>query len=192
MNKINSFLSTLAILLFALSACQDGNDFGDGYTPSLEKSAKPDPVKDNISISPTSLPDFISDGETKTVTVTANNNWSMSEPNYQGTSAGWLTLSPSSGTFAAGTKEISITASKNTSNDSRTATITFTCGTATPVILTVTQQENPAPFIYIDGNNSLTIEKDGGEQTVKVSTNDSPFTAKSGLFEPTIYGATSA
>ena len=141
-NSTCKFLSILTLLLLALAACEDGNDFGEGYTPSLEKNTTPNPVPapDELTISPTSLNIFDAEGGTQTVTVTANNAWSMSVE-YKGSSTGWLNLSPSPGDFSSGTKSISITASENTSTDSRNATITFTCGTATPVTLTVTQEK---------------------------------------------------
>lgn len=127
----------ITALLLTLTGCQDGNDFGTGFVALLEKPGLP-PVEDKISISPSSL-FFTISGGVKTVQVTANNTWAMSSPNYQGTSSGWLTLTPSIGNFQSGTDNISIETSSNTAVESRTATIIFSCGTSAPVTLEVTQ-----------------------------------------------------
>lgn len=71
---------------------------------------------------------FSGDGETKTVSLTANGAWEASVE-YDETS-GWLSVSPETGDASDNAVEVEITADKNTGDATRTATVTFTNSTA--------------------------------------------------------------
>lgn len=256
-NITHKLFLSLTVLFLALAACQDGNDFGEGYTltpntPHIEVtptshefafdgetktvtlktnvswkvSAQPDWVStitpnegtgsstdisvsitaskntttgeregnvvftttdgsnhtatvactqknDTIYVTPKELPEFLADGESKTVYVTASSTWTMSAPKYEGSATGWLTLTPQAENFDKATNTpVKIEAGKNTSTESRTAKITFSCGKATPFILTVTQQgvgkhTSASPTKFDDINTP-----DQATRTITVTSNE--------------------
>lgn len=73
------------------------------------------PVTYSLSVSPASL-SYPSDGGTKTVTITSNDNWTISS------STSWCTISQSSG---SNNGVITISVASNASSSSRTATVTI-------------------------------------------------------------------
>lgn len=98
-----------------------------------------------LSTNVTSL-SFVADGESKTLNISGNDNWTCS------TNQSWCTVSKTSGTGAA---SITVSAGQNTSTSSRTATITIK-GTHTGKSITVSiSQDGKA------GNTeNVTISKD--------------------------------
>ncbi len=160
MNMIRNrtFFTTIAVLTLAFTACKEE----DGSTP-------PNP-KDSISINPPSLPKFKAEGGTMTVTVDANNEWSMSHKDNS--SSSWLRMSPYYEKYGAGTKTIELKALENTSKVTRTDTIIFTCGTAVPIKLEVTQ--NGISYLDVSPEELPSFKADGtckGNDTFTIDSN---------------------
>jgi len=120
-----------AALLLALSACNDGNEFGDGYQVSLGSTSISANANAGISVSPTTLTFSATSAAAQTVSVTASASWTVK------TEATWLTLSKTSGT---GSDTFTVTAADNNDTTDRSATITLTCGEATTTVSVI--QEN--------------------------------------------------
>ena len=80
-------------------------------------------------------------------------------------SESWVTLSPTSG--EAGDATIKASVLKNDSNDSRTATVTFTAGTKTATY-TILQSQLDALNI---ATTEFTVEAEGGTVEIPVSAN---------------------
>ena len=147
-NSTYKFLATLAILFLALAACEDKNDFGEGYTPSLL------PIIELTVLPPSEFSD--TGGEQK-LTVTCNtSDWTVKSNNTS-----WCTVEKTSNT------EIKVTATENDSTGNRSATITFSYGSETLNEITVTQKGKGFHTIATPGEG-FPVEKDG------VYTLDSP------------------
>ena len=125
-----------------------------------------------ISISIGSV-EFEAEGGSQTIQVTSNSGWNVSG------NAGWLTVNPSSATVPTSgseSKSVSLTASENTSKDSRSCTLTFsTTDGKSSTTISITQKK-PVPFILVNGleSTSLQFSSNSGvnyKQTVKVSSN---------------------
>ena len=96
--KPNRLLFYLAVLALVVSACE-----------------KPEPEKQTISVTPTSI-SFPTEGGEERVTVTSNGNWYV-----QPEKGNWISLSATAG---AGNGSIVVKAAANT-GDARTETLTF-------------------------------------------------------------------
>lgn len=105
MKKIYFMLAALA----AFVAC------GDKGNTTPEPPA-PDPV---LTVNVTSI-EFVADGEAKTFTLTANNAWTVTVPE-------WLTADNTSGATAENTV-VTVTAAANETGDDLSGTITVTAG----------------------------------------------------------------
>ena len=117
------------------------------------------PNNDKITVSPTTL-SFVAEGESKTVTVTANVTVTATP------SESWITVTPPASQAASMT--YTLTASANTGNAARNASVTFSGGEADDVTIQVSQ--NPADAIEVD-KEEVTAGAEGGEFTVKVTAN---------------------
>ena len=82
-----------------------------------------------LEVSPATLT-YTTNGGSKTVTVTSNTSWTATS------SASWLTISPASG---SNNGTITAVATRNSSESSRSATITVSANGATPKTISVTQ-----------------------------------------------------
>ena len=109
------YIATVALLL---SACKDGNAFGDEYQPRLSLAS--DDVVEAYYFRPstTSLT-FSAQSATQTVTIESSTSFSVQ------VSDSWLTVSPASG---SGNTTLQVTCTENTSTVERTATISFLVG----------------------------------------------------------------
>lgn len=117
-----------------------------------------------ISVQPTSVTLQKASGSQASITISANQGWSIS-----GTPA-WATLSKSSGT---GNDTVTITAaSENTSTDERSATLTITgsqSGSAT-----VTLKQNATEVVWSVSPESISIEADDtSDHALTVTSNTS-------------------
>ena len=117
------------------------------------------PNNDKITVSPTTL-SFVAEGESKTVTVTANVTVTATP------SESWITVTPPASQAASMT--YTLTASANTGNAARNASVTFSGGEADDVTIQVSQ--NPADAIEVD-KTEVSAPAEGGEFTVKVTAN---------------------
>ena len=121
MKKIFFMFAALA----AFAAC--GDKEGDG-------PIEPPVVEPVLTVSVESLT-FAAEGESKTFTVTANNDWTV-------TGADWLTVTPRSGA-AADNKTVTVSADANETGEARTATVVVKSATLTKNV-TVSQEPVPA------------------------------------------------
>ena len=83
-----------------------------------------------LGVSPAGTLSFTAAGESKSLAVTSNTDWSVSA------SAGWLTVTPASG---KGNASVSVTAQAQTATAVRNAELTFSAKGATSVKISVTQ-----------------------------------------------------
>lgn len=102
----------------------------------------------------------LSSGDTETIHIKTNSNWTISS------SETWCSVSPSSG--ESGTKAIEVTTEANTETTVRTATLTVNSGGLTETI-TVTQNEN---YILIIEQSSFDITSEEQEVTVNYTRSD--------------------
>ena len=126
---------------------------------------------DEISVNKRNVQFSASEG-TDRITITANNLWSFTIEGGEG----WLTLSLTPETQQRDReKEMELKAAQNSTVNTREATLTFTCGTAMPITVRVTQEKggvtlNVKPeIIAIDcdgnGDNTFTVESNIGWTT---------------------------
>ena len=147
MNLKHISLLTAALALLTLSACKK---------PEQRQDPTPEATVEGV-VEITSNPldaALVSSGGTATITFTANKEWEASS------SADWLQLSATKG--SKGNNTLTVTADANDTPDSRSATVSITCGTDTKRVA-VNQAakadepgdepgENPTP----SGNDDLT------------------------------------
>ena len=84
----------------------------------------------NVTLSKSSVSDA-GEGKTETVNVTANAAWTAVS------SADWVTVAPATG--AAGVTEVAVTVAENSTEEERTATVTFSINENVTAVLNVTQ-----------------------------------------------------
>ena len=112
-----------------------------------------------LSISQTAISTSAA-GETKNVNVTSNDSWTVSS------NQSWCSISPTSG---SNNGTIKVTTSKNTSSNSRSATITIKGTNSGSKTIAVSQDA----YTLSVSPSSLQMKSDGESKTVSVSSNDS-------------------
>ncbi len=147
MRKLFTLLGAAATVLLLLTSCE-------------KKGKEPDEIVSKISLSPTEL-SFSATGETKSVSVTANADWTAS------CAESWVTLGATSG---SGDTSLDISVGDNSSTAQRSATVTFKTkdGKAT-ANLTLTQ--TAADVVFSIDRSEVSVAAEGGEFTVKVTSN---------------------
>ena len=113
------FFMTLALAAFI--ACDKGSGNAEP-----EPEPTPDPV---LNVSPLSL-DFAAEGEVKSFTISANNDWTATE------NVEWISLDKTSG-VAADNVLVTVTAVENDTEEAMTAEITVTAGGLTKTVTLV-------------------------------------------------------
>jgi hypothetical protein len=116
----------------------------------------------SLSVSLSSL-DFAADGDSRTVSVSSNVNWTV------GSSASWATVSPASG---AGNGTVTVTVSDNDTGSERTATVTVSGGGFTRTVA-VTQADvaPPPPPALTVSPSTATIAAGGGSRDIAIQSN---------------------
>lgn len=150
MKKRLSFLLFVVVCLSCGGG--GGNDAGDGGSPQI--------TKDYLRVQ--SSLELLSEGQTETITITANCNWTISKD------VDWLTVSPMSG---SNTQSVNISAPKNSTDQDRTAILTVSGGSAPTQRLTVTQKKVVVQLAMSVDQTSLEFEKDGGSQNLVITSN---------------------
>ena len=138
----------LFALLVVLASC-------DGKEPNTPPAAK-----ESITISPSKNFTLSENGETVRLSIDATADWTS------GSSAGWLTLAPDSGSKGKG--EALLTVKANSTYEKRAGTIVFNCG---GVIDTVYVTQNAAALLSADPN-SFTVGHAGGTYLSKIQSNE--------------------
>ena len=144
-----------SLLLLVCVACGGGDDAGGGGTPDINK--------DYLNVTPSV--ELLGDGQTTDITINANCSWAISKD------ADWLTVTPMSG---SNTQTVTIAAMKNSTGSDRMAILTVQGGTAPTRKVTVTQKassDTPAQKYMSVNTTSLEYEKDGGNQSIVISSN---------------------
>ena len=130
-------------------------------------------VDDQITVSPTSIV-FAADPDSRSVTVSANGSWTMAAPVYGAEASGWLALSINSSViYSDATKAVTIEAEKNTATTERTATITFTCGTATAVVMVKQQPGGETYSLDVNTTNISFNSSAASSETFTLTSNTS-------------------
>jgi len=115
-----------------------------------------------LSIKPTTSKTFEKNADSGTFTITCNTTWTATSSDDS-----WCTVNKKDDAT------LTVSVKENTATTERNATVTVQAGDVKRPIDII--QTGADTYIYIDGNKSLTVGKDGGEQTIKVITNDGPF-----------------
>lgn len=142
------------LILMVFVACGGGDDTGE--TPQVNK--------DYLRVLQTSL-EFSADGQTTEIAIKANCSWTITKD------ADWLTISPMSG---ANDQAVSISVTKNTTNEDRIAILTVQGGSLPARRVTITQKkatDTPSQYSLTVDKNSLVFEKDGGNQSFIITSN---------------------
>lgn len=127
---------------------------------SCEKpEPEPDPVVGKITLSTESELVFSDEGESQQVAFTATLDWAATSDQD------WMTVEPKSG--QAGEAAVTLRASKNTSDEPRTAKVTLTCGEDTKTI-EVTQKQAGALVL---AQSTIAVEAAGGKITITAKAN---------------------
>lgn len=103
-------------------------------------------------------------GGEQTIVITASDAWSIKKSS----GSSWLTIKPESG--KAGTTTVTLSATENTSTDSRTSTLTIQCGGLSKSVK-VTQAAT-GTVISLD-TNTLEFTSESGKKTFNISSNSS-------------------
>ena len=127
---------------------------------SCEKpEPEPEPVVGKITLSTESELVFSDEGESQQVAFTATLDWAATSDQD------WMTVEPKSG--QAGEAAVTLRASKNTSDEPRTAKVTLTCGEDTKTI-EVTQKQAGALVL---AQSTIAVEAAGGKITITAKAN---------------------
>lgn len=135
MKKILLLLASVAVLF----SCGNKGDNTDPVVPTPEEQA-------SLTVDVTEL-SFVAEGEAKTIKISTNKDWKVS------TTADWLDLSPESG-VAGEDLSVNVTASANTTESVRTATVTIKADKLTKTV-SISQEkpaQEPAPGPDQPGN----------------------------------------
>ena len=124
-----------------------------------------------ISVSVPSV-EFEADGGSVSIQVTSNSTWSVSG------NPSWLTVGPSSITTPStnGATNVTLTASKNETKDTRPCTLIFTTSDNKGTAAVTVNQKRPEPYIRVNGMESASVNFSFNsgvsyKQTVTVSSN---------------------
>lgn len=142
------FIYIAIILLMGFTACDDGNDFGSGYIPSLQKS-EVTPVTYHTTVSLTNLM-FAAAASSNMITVNSNEEWTATSSDTS-----WCTVSPSSGS-KVGSVNVSVT--ENTFTSLRSATITIKGQSSGDEIIVTVKQNPPTKPEYNTTTAVATLE----------------------------------
>lgn len=153
---IQYLFSAIAIVL--LTACS-----GSGFPYSWDETPEPPAPTPTLSVSPQSLSFNDVAGASRSVTVSANIEWSATS------NQSWCTVSPDRGN---GNGTLTITVSENTGTESRTATVTVSGDGVQPQTISVTQRGVAAPVPSLSVNTDrLSFSAAASQQTADVTAN---------------------
>lgn len=112
----------------------------------------------DIHVTPKNL-EFVCAGETKTVLVTTNDNWTAVVDEE------WVTLNQNEG---QGDTEISVTVGENPLYEARQTSIDFTTDSGAQATLIIRQEASPDPHFLEVSPIMLQFGKEGGEKEISV------------------------
>lgn len=150
-----------ATLVF--TATSDNGKTKEQTLQVTQKPAKKVEEKKTLDVDATSL-SFDSDGGSRSVKITGNDDWTAKS------TTSWCTLSSASG---AGAATLTVRAAKNTSYDSRSATVTIK-GTQSGASfdIRITQSGQDIPTLDVN-RSSLSFSSAAGSDTFEISGTDS-------------------
>jgi hypothetical protein len=122
---------------------------------------KVDPVL-GIEVVPGNL-DYVCTGETKTVAVTTEDNWTATIGEE------WVTLNQSGG---QGNAEINVTVSENPTYVPRRTSVIFNTASGAQAMLVISQEASPDPHFLEVSPLVFQFGKEGGEREISVSCDD--------------------
>ena len=112
-----------------------------------------------IEIEPNTL-DFVCTGETKTVAVTTEDNWTTTVGEE------WVTLNQIEG---QGNAEISVTVEENPIYENRQTVVSFVTASGVQAVLIIRQEASPNPHFLVVSPLAFQFGKEGGESAISVS-----------------------
>lgn len=146
----------LIILTAAVTTACSGNGAPYGY--EIEEDITP-----TLTVSPATLNAFKAAGETRTLTVSSNVEWTVT---MQTADASWLSV------VKTGTTAVTVTVAANETIAQRTAQFTVSTTVGTPIEKTYTvTQEGKAIELTVTPETLNVFEADGGTQTLTVKSN---------------------
>ena len=157
--------ATITLTINPISGDMTGSREGEVVISGLDSiSAKVIVVQDvnpnqDIHVMPKNL-DFVCTGESKTVVVTTEGNWTAS------VGEDWVSLSQNEG---QGNTEISVAVGENPMYELRQTSVVFTTATGAQAILAIRQEASPDPHFLEVSPLEFQFEKEGGEKEISVS-----------------------
>ena len=162
-NGVNDATITLTIspIIGEISGSREGEVVISGLDSITAKVIVVQDVNPNqdIHIIPKNL-DFVCTGESKTVVVTTEDNWTATVGEE------WVTLSQNEG---QSNTEIIVTVGENPTYEQRQTSVVFTTATGAQAILTISQEASPDPHFLEVSPLEFQFEKEGGEKEINVS-----------------------
>lgn len=162
MNGVND--ATITLTISPINGEMSGSREGEVVISGLDSiTAKVIVVQDvnpnqDIHVIPKNL-DFVCTGESKTVVVTTEGNWTATVGEE------WVTLSQNEG---QGNTEIIVTVGENPMYEQRQTSVVFTTATGAQAILTISQEASPDPHFLEVSPLEFQFEKEGGEKEINV------------------------
>ena len=162
-NGVNDATITLTIspIIGEISGSREGEVVISGLDSITAKVIVVQDVNPNqdIHIIPKNL-DFVCTGESKTVVVTTEDNWTATVGEE------WVTLSQNEG---QSNTEIIVTVGENPTYEQRQTSVVFTTDTGAQAILTISQEASLDPHFLEVSPLEFQFEKEGGEKEINVS-----------------------
>ena len=156
MKHLRYYITLAALML--LSAC-GGDDPINNPTPTPTPTPTPAAAKIDIGATENTSPILAQTGGKASLSFTSSGSWTATS------SAGWCTVSPTSGN--AGNATITITAADNDTYNDRTATVTLKSGNATQTIK-VSQVQKDAIVLAL---SEYTVEAAASKLEFEIQTN---------------------
>ena len=153
----------MAALLLGITACEDGNEFGSGYVPSLQKQELKSVIYHTVA-NITSLT-FEPTSSSQNISVTSNEEWTATSDD-----ASWCTVSPSLGNNNG---SLSVTVTENTSPTQRNTIITI-IGKNSDDVINVAITQKAVTLHTSVSSDPLYFEADAAESshTITVISNE--------------------
>lgn len=158
--KLRSFISMMAVAAIVFAGCEE--KLPEPEDPSQEQPTpepEPEPVVGEITLQGEDALVFSDEGGSQNVAFEATLEWTATSSHE------FVTVGPESG--EAGEARITVSVEENESYDTRTATVTLTCGEDTKTIQ-VTQKHKGALLLT---ESTLSVAAEGGKVTVVAKAN---------------------
>lgn len=146
--------SILIMLVLAFSACGGGGDSGGNSGTEISR--------EYLSVTPNL--ELLAEGQSTEITISANCSWTITK------NADWLTVSPMSG---ASSQQVTVSASRNTTREDRTAVLSVKGGSLPARMVTITQKRVEENYNLSVNTDVLDYDNKGGTKNFIITSNTS-------------------